>query len=610
MKKLISILISFAVIFCFCGCEKKEASTNKGTLSVCLASEPSTLDPALNSTADAGTLLAHLFSGLAKWTQDSNGKMKIVSDCAKSLSEGVVNADGSVTYTYELKDNLLWSDGKALTSYDFVFAWNRAASPELSADYHHMFDVISGYDKMWETKEIVNSNGEIVSKIANPDAKLNMKVVDARTFQVTLKNKISYWNELLAFPVFYPVREDIVGNESWATTPKTYVSNGPYILTDWVHNSVITVKKNQNYHNISDISMDVLKFYLSDDSNNMLANYKNGDWLFIDDVPTNEIESLQLSYPNEFFVKGQLGTYYLSWNINADILPKDSSLKGADAERAKAEIRKALSLLLDRNYIVKTIGQAGQIPASSFVSMGLTSPDGTEFYKKAGNSDSFYGYYDVSDEAYENNYKTATKILSKYYDFDAETQKFMNVPTLTYIYNTSDTHQAMGEYIQGAFSAVGISVELVNQEWNTFLNTRKQGEYTLARNGWLADYNDPISFLDMWTSDSGNNDIQFGKGNNAKLKNYSLHLRKFGIDVEIENGTWTQTYDRLILEIKNCTDNDTRYQLMHLAEDMLMESGCITPIFFYTDIYMLDDSVSGFYSNPLGFKFFMHCKIN
>jgi oligopeptide transport system substrate-binding protein len=186
--------------------------------------------------------------------------------------------------------------------------------------------------------------------------------------------------------------------------------------------------------------------------------------------------------------------------------------------------------------------------------------------------------------------------------------KKSDVPTLDYLYNTSDSHKAIGEYLQSALAQVGITMTLKNQEWNTFLNTRKNGDYFVARNGWLADYNDPICFLDMWTSNSGNNDVQFGKGAHKDLKMYSIDLTKFGGE-KVENGTWAETYDVLITEIKACTDNETRYEMMHLAEDMLMETGCLVPLYYYTDIYMIDDSVNGFFCNPLGYKYFMYTTI-
>ena len=151
-------------------------------------------------------------------------------------------------------------------------------------------------------------------------------------------------------------------------------------------------------------------------------------------------------------------------------------------------------------------------------------------------------------------------------------------PKLTYLYNTGDGHRVIGEYLQAALKSAGINMTLENQEWATFLNTRKDGDYSIARNGWLADYNDPICFLDMWTSTSGNNDVQFGKGAHANLKMYNLDLTKWGYTTKVENGTWAETYDVLIATIKGETDNTKRYEMMHLAEDILMSTGCIVPL--------------------------------
>ena len=282
-----------------------------------------------------------------------------------------------------------------------------------------------------------------------------------------------------------------------------------------------------------------------------------------------------------------------------------------DAEKAaaEAEIRYAIGLLFDRNYIVENVAQNGAVPASSFVPMGMTDADGSQFYENAGHSDEYVGYYSVDKEAFEANYAEAYEILSKYYEVD-ENGMFTNFPTLTYLYNTSEGHKAIAEYLQSALAAVGINMQLENQEWNTFLNTRKAGDYSVARNGWLADYNDPISFLDMWTTGSGNNDVQFGKGDHASVAIYDMDLTDLGYDVKVEDGTWAETYDVIIPLIKSCTDTETRYELMHRAEDLLMSTGAIVPLYFYTDIYMIDDGIEGFYSSPLGFKFFDKTTLN
>ena len=299
-------------------------------------------------------------------------------------------------------------------------------------------------------------------------------------------------------------------------------------------------------------------------------------------------------------------------NGNTDTNKPTDPAKEMTAEEkalAEAEIRSALGLLFERNYLVEQIVQGGQVPASSFVAMGMTDADGTEFYKNSGTSDEYDGYYNVAVEAYEANCQKAMEILSKYYEID-ENGKLVGFPTLTYLYNTSDSHKAIGEYLQSAFAGIGITMNLENQEWNTFLDTRKDGDYSVARNGWVADYNDPMCFLDMWTTTSGNNDVQFGREDHAEQKIYSMDLTSYGYDIKVENGTWAETYDVLIPLIKTCTDNTTRYALMHVAEDMLMSTGAIVPLYFYTDLYMIDDSVEGFFSNPLGYKYFRNTTVN
>lgn len=619
MKKILALLLAAAMLFALAACGGTPAVTTGGgnvttapggnvdvpaapsSIAVCLASEPDTIDPALNSAVDGATLVSHLFSGLAKWGLTADGTLEIVADAATELPEGVLNADGTVTYTYTLRDGLKWSDGKPVTAGDFAFAWQRAASTDLAADYGYMFEIVDGYSDIWDT----DADGNFV----NSDAKLNVQATDDKTLVVTLANAVSYWNELLAFPTYFPVREDVVANDNWATDPSTYVCNGLYKMTGWEHNSLITLEKNTEHPDAATVTMDKIEFYLSDDANNMLSNFENGSWQLIDEVPTNEISALKEKYPTAFRVEGQIGTYYVCWNVNEQLLPSDSTLTGADAEAATAEIRNAIALIFDRNYIVEEIGQAGQVPASSFVAMGMTDADGSQFYHNAGSDSSYHGYYNVSADALEANFAKAVETLKKYYKYDEASGKFTNFPTMTYLYNTSEGHKAIGEYLQSAMAGIGITMNLVNQEWNTFLNTRKNGDYSVARNGWLADFNDPISFLDMWVTGSGNNDVQFGRGAHATLALYDLDLTDLGYDVKVTKGTWAETYDVIISLIKSCTDTETRYKLMHRAEDLLMSTGCIVPLYFYTDIFMLSDSVDGFFANPLGYKYFMYCTV-
>ena len=563
------------------------ADATKQSIAVCLASEPDNIDPCMNSAVDGATMIVHLFSGLAKW-ESKDGKYEIVADCAKELPEGEVQSDGKVVYTYELKDGLKWSDGKDLKAGDFAFSWQRASNIATGGDYAYMYENVDGYSA------------------DDPNAKLNVEAVDDKHLKVTLKNVTSYWNELLAFPVFFPVREDVVSNEAWATDPSTYISNGAYTMTGWDHNSVITVEKNANYHDADAITMGKIEFFLSDDANNQLSNFENGTWQLIDDVPTNEIASLKEKYPDEFKIDGQIGTYYVSWNVNEEILPNPSEFSTPEeAEVMRMTVRNAINHLFDRNYIVEQIAQGGQVPAASFVAMGMKNPDGSDFTSTA--NDGKGGYYSVKPEDQQSNYEGTVEILKGFYAWDESSKKFTNMPTLTYLYNTSEAHKAIGEYLQSAVAQVGLTLNLENQEWNTFLNTRKSGDFSIARNGWIADYTDPICFLDMWTTASGNNDVQFGRGKHGELKMYRLDLSDLGDkykDVKVENGTWADTYDKLISAIKSETDQEIRYKMMHRAEDLLMATGCICPLYFYTDLYMISKKVKGFFSIPLGYKFF------
>lgn len=271
--------------------------------------------------------------------------------------------------------------------------------------------------------------------------------------------------------------------------------------------------------------------------------------------------------------------------------PVDETEKQPVDEAAQAQIRWALSMLIDRNYIADSIGQAGQVPADAFVPMGMT-----DFYDD--------GYFDTDREDYEENYANAISVLRKYYRYDEKTGKFQDFPTLTYLYNTAESHKAVGEYLQAVFAGVGINVRLENQEWNTFLSTRSAGDYDIARNGWVADYNDPSCFLELFTSRAGNNDIGFGTGGHAKAAIYSVDLTDLGYDVKVENGTWAETYDVLIELARTCSDPDIRYELLHRAEELLMRTGAVCPIYFDTDVYMLSPRVQGFYANPMGNKYF------
>jgi len=586
MKKVISLflVVCLAVgsLFYLTGCKKKTTE-----LVVNVGSYPDTIDPALNSAVDGATYIIHAFAGLVGYKQSSDGsKLELFADCAKSLPTATTRTDGKVEYIFELKDNLKWSDGSALTAEDFVYAWNRAVAPATASDYGYMFDVIDGYADVVEAVE---------------GAKLNVTASeDGKKITIVLPVDVPYFLELCAFPTYMPVKKSVVeGNEAWATAANTYISNGPYKVTEFTQSQLVMVK-NDNYVNKSSIVSDKITFAFNDDDASILANYKNGAYLFIDTVPNDEIETLKTAYPKEFAIEGQLGTYYISFNVN------DTALAGF-TQAEKTKIRTAMSLLIDRNYICTEIGKSGQVPAAGFVAMGLTEPDGKEFIAKNGLNRDGSGYFSTAAADYQSNCAKAIvlfqEVATSSGKFTVGTDnKLVGFPSITYIVNTNTLHESIATNLQALYATYGITMEVQTQDWGTFLNTRKDGNYSVARNGWLSDYNDPISFLNMWTSSSGNNDCQFGKNENEAYAGYTY---------KGETGkTWAQSYDLLIKEITETSDQTKRFDLMHQAEDLLMSTGAICPIFYYTDLYMCSQKIDGFFASPLGYKFFMYAKLD
>ena len=195
---------------------------------------------------------------------------------------------------------------------------------------------------------------------------------------------------------------------------------------------------------------------------------------------------------------GTLGTYYVSFNVNS---PMFDGMSPEDA----ATLRKALALFIDRDYIVTNVGQADQVPAGSFIPAGCLDGTGKEFKNK--------DYFDPSAEAFESNVQEGIAMMESIgYKFDDNGMLSSETPlSFTYLVNTPGSNVDVAVAIQADMAAVGIDMQISEMEWNVFLNDRKAGNFDVARNGWLMDYNDPLNMLEMWTSDSGNNDCQFGK---------------------------------------------------------------------------------------------------
>ena len=360
----------------------------------------------------------------------------------------------------------------------------------------------------------------------------------------------------------------------------------------------MTYTKNPEYWDAENVQIETLQFMLSDDDTAVFSAYNAGDLDFIDTVPTNEVGNLIDQNP-EFHVVDQIGTYYVGFNVNSE------ALFGGRTPEEAAAIREAISLLIDRQWIIDTVTQAGQQPANTFVPAGMSDSNGAEFRQ---NTDAYtypdeasVGYFDPSEEALDANKEKAIELLESVgYVFDEDGMLSDETPlSFTYLVNKDSGNEATAACIKQDMEAVGIDMEIQTQDWNVFLNERKVGNYDICRQGWVADYDDPINMLEMWISDSGNNDAQLGRSIESQA------TQSAGPAPSYAPQNWDE-YDALIDQIKAETDLTKRVALMHQAEDMLMDTWAIVPLYYYNDIYMQKSNVEGVFTNPFGYKYFMY----
>lgn len=539
------------------------ASTSDGsTLRINLASEPDKLDPALNSSVDGAALAANSFVGLFTFDEDSKA--------VPALCDSYTVSEDGLTYVFTLKDGLKWSDGSDLTAADFEYAWKRAANPETAADYSYLFDVFATGD----------------------DGLINVKA-DGNTLTAVLNAPCPYFLELCAFPAFMPVPQAAVeAADPDGTNPGAwcqeagFISNGAYTCTEWKHNESMVYTKNPYYYDAENVKVETLEFMLSADDTAIFSAYNAGDLDFIDSVPNDEIQSVINN--DDFFVVDQLGNYYLQFNVNADLF------KGMTADDA-ATLRHALGILIDRDYIVTNIGQTGQHVATAFVpeemsngNGGIFREDDYDFPDKDSN-----GYYSAEYD-FDAAKAEAQELLEGIgYEFDDQGMLSADTPiSVEFLLNEGSGNQAIAEAVQSDWSSIGVECNIKTEEWDTFINDRKAGQFTIARGGWIADYSDPVNMLEIFTSDSGNDDPQLGKDpSNTAAPD------------------WTK-YDELINQIRTTTDFEGRVTMMHEAEDMLMDTWAVVPLYYYNDLFMCKTSVSGVYSNVYGTKYFMYATID
>ena len=389
-------------------------STGDKELAVQIGPDPETIDPALNSAVDGGNMLLHAYECLLIVGEDGT----LQPGQAESYE---VSEDG-LTWTFHLRDGLKWSDGSDLTANDFVYSWKRVCNPEVAAPYAEtVLGMVKGYDEAID---------------GNLDA-LGVSAPDDSTLVVELANPCSYFGSLAAFATLSPVQEATIeaNGEAWATAPETYVSNGPFYMTEWVPGSHITFSKNPYYWNADAIKLDRLKFVLMEDSNAAYSAYQTGEVLMIKDVPTEEIPSL--TGTDDFYVDPIIGTYYISLNIQK--APFDD-----------VNVRKALSLAIDREYVASTLMQGTYTAAGNFMGPGWMDTDGTEFMSNANGGKP---YIDTTN--FEANLEEAKQLLA-----DAGYPDGEGFPTISYTTNDAGYHKVVAEYLQQAWAELGIDLQV------------------------------------------------------------------------------------------------------------------------------------------------------
>mgnify|MGYP001084565777 FL=1 len=520
-------------------------SVNTAGFTVQYGPNPETLDPSLNNAVDGANTIITIFEPLLIINENN--------EAVPGQAESWTTSEDGLTWTFTMRDGLKWSDGTDLNAKDFEYSFKRMADPDTAAPYAETcLGMIDGFE---EAAGFPDADGNPTVE-PNLDA-LNVKASDdGKTLTIVLAYPCSYFDKIVAFAAMSPVQKATVeaNGDAWCTSPDTYVCNGPFMITEWTPSERIVLTKNPNYvggWDSSKIVSESITLLLLEDSSASFAAYNSGEAQLIKDVPTDEIPSLTKAEDGgDFYVDTILGTYYVSLNLKRDAF-KD------------AKVRRALSLAIDRDYVANTIMQGTYSTADSIVGPGIVDENG--YFHDNGNAP-----YISAD--YEANLAEAKKLLA-----DAGYPNGEGYPTLEYSTNDAGYHVPLAEYLQQAWSDLGITLTISKMEWSSFTAARRAGEYDVARNGWVMDYNDPSNMVELFCTDNGNND---GKYSNPDFD--------------------------AAMEASKVADPAEHFAQLHKAEDILMEDmGCI-PVAYYNDFWLQSPSLKGTWHSPYGYWYLQY----
>lgn len=488
----------------------QEKSAGPKVLKINLRTEPPTVDPGLAEDTTSGTIVRATFDGLTRTAKD--GKQ------LNSAAESVKVSEDMKTYTFKLRD-AKWSNGEPVTAKDFEFAWKRVLDPKTTSNYAYQLYYLK--------------NGEKANKGKVGLDQVGVKALDDKTLQVELENPTPYFLELTAFYTYYPVSEKVVtADPKWATAAKTHVGNGPFKLESWEHKSKITLVKNDNYWDKDTVKLDKIEFSMIEDENVELSMYEKGelDWAGapFSSLPLDAVPSLKES--GKLTTIPIAGTYWYKFNTEQ---PPFNNVK----------IRKAFAYAINRQSIIDNVTQLEQKPAMGVIPQSMIlKPDG--YFK-------------------DNDVEGAKKMLQE----GMKELGITKLPPITLSFNISDAHKKIAEAIQDQWKKnLGVDVRLANSEWKVHIEDMHQGKFQMARIGWLSDFNDPISFLDLFKEkDGGNNDTRW------------------------ENPKFKELLNKSALE----PDAEKRKAILKEAETIFMDEMPVLPVYFYTDSWVKKDEVKG-----------------
>jgi len=470
------------------------------------------------------------------------------------IAESWETSQDGLTITFHLRQSV-WSDGTPLTASDFVYSWLRGMNPA----------TFSEYAWIWEYTNIVGAV-EAVFEGASLN-NVEIEATDDYTLEVHLTCPTPYFVSLMSFYHFMPVKQsavEAIGGEEglWAKNPMLFVSNGPFKLTSYISGTGLTLEKNDLYWSEDTVYLSRINAFFISQSTTAYVAYVGGSLDVLPSVPNAMVSALIAEDP-EFWVYPLLGTYYYNFNLEDE-----------DGTWDNLNLRKALNYAIDRTAITEALS-GGEIPSTGYISSGFLDNEGNDFAEVCGD----FGM-PIDDSKYAEAVALFVTAASEMGMTVSELQTLLSTKDI--LYNTSESHKLVAEMVQESWNQVlGINVTLLNRDWAVFQDTRQDGNYDIARGGWVTDFMDPFGMLTIFTSDNPYND----------------------------SGYDSAAFDALMIDAQTITDVATHFQKLYAAQDILMVDLPIIPIYYYADTYLIKNYVSGWGRSVLGSLDFTHARI-